>query len=190
MAGDQLASDTDTVGPNGYCPDISRTWLVGDGRPSDEQRRLYTHAYALVHFNMDLLRPGIAFREFSEQAWKIPAPFAKNRYCCLAHGIGMVDEYPSVAHQVDCDSAGYDGRFEVGMTVCVESYIGEDGGREGVKLEQQIVLTEHGCVSLTDCGFETGWLECVAKSAAFQRMHGGCGQIGALFRRPDLRVSA
>ncbi|MBN3830862.1 Xaa-Pro peptidase family protein [Burkholderia sp. Ac-20344] len=157
-AGDLLAFDTDMVGPHGYCSDISRTWLVGDGRPSDEQRRLYAHAYAQVHFNMDLLRPGMTFREFSEQAWKIPGPFVKNRYCCLAHGIGMVDEYPSVAHQVDWDSSGYDGRFEVGMTVCVESYIGEEGGREGVKLEQQVVLTERGCVSLTDCAFETDWL--------------------------------
>ncbi|RQR35412.1 aminopeptidase P family protein [Burkholderia sp. Bp9143] len=157
-AGDLLAFDTDMVGPNGYCSDISRTWLVGDGRPSDEQRRLYAYAYTQVHFNMDLLRPGMTFREFSEKAWKIPDPFVKNRYCCLAHGIGMVDEYPSIAHQVDWDSAGYDGRFEVGMTVCVESYIGEEGGREGVKLEQQVVLTEHGCVSLTDCSFETDWL--------------------------------
>ncbi|AOI60660.1 M24 family metallopeptidase [Burkholderia diffusa] len=158
QAGDLLAFDTDMVGPNGYCSDISRTWLVGDGRPSDEQRRLYAYAHAQVHFNMDLLRPGMTFREFSEKAWKIPDRFVKNRYCCLAHGIGMVDEYPSIAHQVDWDSAGYDGRFEVGMTVCVESYIGEEGGREGVKLEQQVVLTEHGCVPLTDCSFETDWL--------------------------------
>ncbi|HDR8928796.1 TPA: aminopeptidase P family protein [Burkholderia vietnamiensis] len=157
-AGDLLAFDTDMVGPNGYCSDISRTWLVGDGRPSDQQRKLYEYAYAQVHFNMDLLRPGMTFREFSEKAWKIPDQFVKNRYCCLAHGIGMVDEYPSIAHQVDWDSAGYDGRFEVGMTVCVESYIGEEGGSEGVKLEQQVVLTEHGCVSLTDCSFETEWL--------------------------------
>ncbi|MEX3952414.1 M24 family metallopeptidase [Paraburkholderia sp. EG287B] len=156
--GDLLAFDTDMVGPNGYCSDISRTWLVGDGRPSDEQRKLYEYAYAQVHFNMDLLRPGMTFREFSEKAWKIPEPFVKNRYCCLAHGIGMVDEYPSIAHQVDWDSAGYDGRFEVGMTVCVESYIGAEGGTQGVKLEQQVVLTENGCASLTGCAFESDWL--------------------------------
>lgn len=156
--GDLLAFDTDMVGPNGYCSDISRTWLVGDGRPSDEQRKLYELAYSQVHFNMDLLRPGMTFREFSEKAWKIPDQFIKNRYCCLAHGIGMVDEYPSIAHQVDWDSSGYDGTFEVGMTVCVESYIGAQGGTQGVKLEQQVVLTEHGCVSLTDCSFETHWL--------------------------------
>jgi Xaa-Pro aminopeptidase len=146
------------VGPYGYCSDISRTWLVGDGHPSDEQRKLYEYAYAQVHYNMDILRPGMTFKEFSDKAWKIPEQFVKNRYCCLAHGIGMVDEYPSIAHQVDWDGAGYDGRFEVGMTVCVESYIGADGGSQGVKLEQQVVLTENGCVSLTDCTFENDWL--------------------------------
>ena len=156
--GDLLAFDTDMVGPNGYCSDISRTWLVGDGRPSDEQCKLYELAYTQVHFNMNVLQPGMTFREFSEKAWKIPDQYVKNRYCCLAHGIGMVDEYPSIAHQVDWESAGYDGRFEVGMTMCVESYIGADGGTQGVKLEQQVVLTEHGCVSLTDCSFETDWL--------------------------------
>jgi len=156
--GDLLAFDTDMVGPNGYCSDISRTWLVGDGRPSDEQRTLYELAYSQVHYNMDILRPGMTFKAFADKAWKIPEPFVKNRYCCLAHGIGMVDEYPSIAHQVDWDAAGYDGVFEVGMTVCVESYIGAEGGAQGVKLEQQVVLTENGCVSLTDCAFEKGWL--------------------------------
>ena len=30
------------------------------------------------------------------------------------------------------------------MTVCVESYIGETGGPEGVKLEQPVLITETG----------------------------------------------
>ncbi|CAH2913176.1 MAG: Aminopeptidase YpdF (MP-, MA-, MS-, AP-, NP-specific) [uncultured Paraburkholderia sp.] len=156
--GDLLAFDTDMVGPNGYCSDISRTWHVGDGAATDRQRKLYELAYSQVHFNMDLLRPGMSFREFAQRAWKIPEPFIRNRYCCLAHGIGMVDEYPSVAHDVDWDISGYDGLFEAGMTVCVESYVGAAGGTEGVKLEQQVVITEQGCVSLTDCPFEIDWL--------------------------------
>jgi Xaa-Pro aminopeptidase len=156
--GELLAFDTDMVGPNGYCSDISRTWTVGHARPSDEQRKLYEAAYSQVHFNMDLLRPGMTFREFSEKAWKIPEIYLKNRYSCVAHGIGMVDEYPNIAHQVDWDSGGYDGQFEVGTTLCVESYIGVEGGKQGVKLEQQVVLTESGCVPLTSCCFETDWL--------------------------------
>jgi len=157
-SGELLAFDTDMVGPNGYCADISRTWTVGHTRPTDEQRKLYGTAYAQVHFNMGLLRAGMTFREFSEKAWRIPDAYLKNRYSCIAHGIGMVDEYPSIAHQVDWASSGYDGQFEAGMTLCVESYIGADRGSEGVKLEQQVLLTEHGCEPLTSCGFETGWL--------------------------------
>ena len=39
---------------------------------------------------------------------------------------------------MDFEDAGYDGVIEPGMTLCVESYIGEEGGDEGVKLEQQL----------------------------------------------------
>ncbi|MGU7769040.1 M24 family metallopeptidase [Burkholderia sp. MR1-5-21] len=156
--GELLAFDTDMVGPNGYCSDISRTWTVGHTRPTDEQRTLYDAAHTQIHFNMDLLRPGMSFREFSEKAWKIPDAYLKNRYSCVAHGIGMVDEYPSIAHQVDWEDAGYDGAFEAGMTVCVESYIGAEGGIQGVKLEQQVVITDAGCMPLTTCAFETEWL--------------------------------
>jgi Xaa-Pro aminopeptidase len=41
-------------------------------------------------------------------------------------------------------SAGYDGVLKPGMTLCVESDIGEQGGSEGVKLEQQVLITDDG----------------------------------------------
>ncbi len=52
--------------------------------------------------------------------------------------------YPS-----DWQDAGYDGVLEPGMVVCVESYVGRHGGYEGVKLEQQVLITEtgHECLS-------------------------------------------
>ena len=36
--------DTDLIGPYGYCADISRTWLCGDGQATDEQRELVQEA--------------------------------------------------------------------------------------------------------------------------------------------------
>ncbi len=30
------------------------------------------------------------------------------------------------------------------MTICVESYVGEEGGEEGVKLEQQALIRDDG----------------------------------------------
>ena len=39
---------------------------------------------------------------------------------------------------------GFDGQFEAGMTVCIEALIGAAGGKECVKLEQQVLVTETG----------------------------------------------
>ena len=40
------------------------------------------------------------------------------------------------------------------MTLCVESYIGETGGTDGVKLEQQVLVTDGEAVLLSDFPFE------------------------------------
>jgi Xaa-Pro aminopeptidase len=40
------------------------------------------------------------------------------------------------------------------MTICVESYIGEVGGAEGVKLEEQVLITETGAQVLSAYPFE------------------------------------
>ena len=45
------------------------------------------------------------------------------------------------------------------MTLCVEAYIGAEGGREGVKLEEQVVITEQGAEALSAYPFEIDLLE-------------------------------
>jgi Xaa-Pro aminopeptidase len=67
----------------------------------------------------------------------------------MLHGVGLVDEYPSVAYAVDFDAWGYDGTFQENMVVSVESYIGEQGGKEGVKLEEQVLITANGSIVLS-----------------------------------------
>jgi Xaa-Pro aminopeptidase len=57
-------------------------------------------------------------------------------------------------HAIDFEGSGYDGVLEPGMTVCVESYSGEEGGHEGVKLEQQLLITESGQELLSRFPFE------------------------------------
>lgn len=49
---------------------------------------------------------------------------------------------------------GYDGEFEPDMTVSVESYIGECGAREGVKLEEMVRITETDCALIANFPFE------------------------------------
>jgi Xaa-Pro aminopeptidase len=142
-AGDLVSFDTDMVGPYGYCSDVSRTFFCGPGRPTRSQRDLYALAVEQVRFNTALLQPGRTFREVTERAWRIPARFDAQNYGCVAHGVGMVDEWPLIAIRAD-DPLQQDGVLEAGMTICVESYIGEVGGREGVKMEDQVLITATG----------------------------------------------
>jgi Xaa-Pro aminopeptidase len=103
---------------------------------------------------MEMLKAGRSFKEYAELAWKIPEHYKNNRYFALVHGVGMTGEYPYVVHREDIDALGYDGVFEAGMTICVESYIGHDDGGEGVKLEEQIYIHEHGIELLSDYPFD------------------------------------
>lgn len=143
-AGDIVAFDTDLIGPYGYCCDISRTWLAGDHRPTNEQRALYAMAQEQIAANLDRLRPGRTFRELSHSAASLPSDYLANRYSVLFHGVGLCDEYPAVPYPEDFDRSGYDGVLEADMVVCVESYVGRHGGHEGVKLEDQVLITQTG----------------------------------------------
>ena len=149
-----IALDTDVVGCHGYYSDFSRTFHSGPGKPSQEQRQLYQLAFEQVHHNMDLLGPGISFRDYAERAWDIPGKYYANRYYLSAHGCGMTGEYPYLYHRDDFADAGYDGELQAGMTICVESYIGAENGKEGVKLEQQVLITDDGIQLLSEFPFE------------------------------------
>jgi Xaa-Pro aminopeptidase len=147
--GDLVAFDTDMVGPLGYLADISRTYVCPGKPATAEQRQLYETAQDQIVTNIELIKPGVSFKEFGEKCWPVPDDYIPNRYMMMIHGAGLVDEYPTVAYAVDYDGWGYDGVFEENMVVCVESYIGPAGGREGVKLEQQCLITSSGAVPMS-----------------------------------------
>ena len=154
-----IALDTDVVGCHGYYSDFSRTFHSGPDAPSQQQRTLYKVAMEQVHHNMDIIKAGISFRDYAVQAWDIPEKYYANRYYLSAHGCGMTGEYPYLYHSGDFPDAGYDGVIEAGMTICVESYIGEENGSEGVKLEQQLLVTETVTELLSQFPFEEALME-------------------------------
>ncbi len=149
-----IALDTDVVGCHGYYSDFSRTFHSGPGKPTEAQRDLYKVAYEQVEHNMSILKADMSFRDYADRACDIPDQYYQNRYYLSAHGCGMTGEYPYLYHRGDFPDAGYDGEILPGMTLCVESYIGAAGGSEGVKLEQQVLVTEAGIELLSRFPFE------------------------------------
>ncbi|SMH40759.1 Xaa-Pro peptidase family protein [Maritimibacter sp. HL-12] len=153
-----VALDTDVVGVHGYYADFSRTFHAGPAMPTPSQRELYKLAHEQVHHNIGIIRPGLSFRDYAQRAWDIPERYHANRYYLSAHGCGMTGEYPYLYHHGDFPNAGYDGEIVPGMVLCVESYIGAQDGSEGVKLEQQLVVTETGTELLSRFPFEAALL--------------------------------
>lgn len=153
-AGDLVAFDTDLIGNHGFFADMSRTFLCGERKPTGAQRELYSLAHEQVHHNMGLLRPGMSFREFAEKSWPIPQRFFEHRYMSIIHGAGLCGEFPYISYPQDLITKGYDGELAENMTVCVESFIGDERGGEGVKLEELVLITAKGAVPLTTYPFE------------------------------------
>ena len=149
-----VAFDTDMIGPFGYCADISRTWVCGDRQATKEQNDLYAVAVEHLNNNLEMVKAGLTFREFAERSENLPEKFRTQQYVCAAHGIGMCDEYPQILYWRDYQKAGFDGVLEEGMTICVESYVGEVGAKEGVKMEQQILVTGDGYIPLSTYPYE------------------------------------
>ncbi len=151
--GELLAFDTDMIGPYGYCADLSRSWTIGGTPMNDTQRRLYATALEQLHHNLDLVRPGVSFAEFNERSWRIPERYLARRYSVAAHGVGLADEWPAIPLHPDFLRPRA-GSFQPGMTLCVESLIGEAGGPCCVKLETQVLVTETGCERLDSFPWE------------------------------------
>lgn len=156
-AGDLVVFDCGMVGPFSYGADISRAYHCGPGKPTDIQRKLYSIAHTEVMENTKLVRSGAAFSDIARARYIPPAGFGDQLYPCLMHGLGMADEWPAILHDPDHPEF-FDGELKTGMVICIESYIGEVGGIEGVKLEDQVLVTESGPITLSRYPFEEALL--------------------------------
>ncbi len=152
--GDLVCLDTDAIGYEGYAVDFSRTFLCGDQRAKAEQSRLYQCAREQLEHNIALIRAGASFAEIADKAWKIPEQHQDSRYYCIGHGLGMSGEYPNIPHKTSGTAYPIEGHIESGMVICIESYIGSKALNQGVKLEEQLLLTDTGVERLSQYQFD------------------------------------
>ncbi len=156
--GDLLSFDTDLIGVYGMCVDMSRSWICGGLEPTAEQKRLYRIAHEHVTQNIEMIKPGVRFTELTINGHRLPESCREQRYGVMFHGVGLCDEYPCIRYPEDLQSYGYEGVLQPGMALCVEAYVGEVGGRDGIKLENQLLVTETGYELLTHYPFDDSFL--------------------------------
>ncbi|MGZ5213102.1 MAG: M24 family metallopeptidase [Actinomycetota bacterium] len=141
--GDLVYVDTDAIGIEGYFFCVSRTFLCGDRPATQAQRNTYLASYDWLRAMKELVRPGITCSELAERAPKLPERYMPQRYECMIHSIGLEEESPSVAYPRD-QQPNPDRVIREDMVLVVEVYAGEVGGRDGVKLGDQVLVTREG----------------------------------------------
>jgi len=144
-----LAFDTDLVGAYGICVDISRTWWIGDRPPRPDMIEAFRGGVEHIQTNMAMIEPGLNIEEWIAKSHRLPEKYQKLKYGCLAHGVGLCDEWPLVSYPDKMVPGAFDYELEPGMTLCVEALIGEEGGDFSIKLEDQVLVTEGSFENLT-----------------------------------------
>lgn len=136
------------------CVDISRTWFIGDGKPTREMIETHQEAYRQITENWKKIRPGMTMQELSFACSEIPAEFEEMTYVCVMHGVGLSDEWPCVPYKQFWEDGQLDYKVKAGMILSVECYLGKVGGAFGIKLEDQVLVTDDGVENMTRCPFD------------------------------------
>ena len=126
----------------GYYSDITRTYAVGD--INEELRRIYSVVEEANAAARDSIRPGVEAQEVDRAARQVIEKAGYGEYFIhrTGHGLGLeIHEPPYIVE-------GNDLALQPGMTFTVEPGIYVPG-RGGVRIEDNVLVTEDGHESLT-----------------------------------------
>ena len=127
---------------HGYCSDMTRT--VHMGRASSEMRSVYDFVLEAQNAAIGQIAPGVQAGEVDEAARSILRRAKLDTYFThsTGHGVGLeIHEQPRIgAKQLQ--------RLEPGMIITIEPGVYLEG-RFGVRIEDMVLVTAHGCEVLT-----------------------------------------
>ncbi|UHA75599.1 M24 family metallopeptidase [Paenibacillus sp. 481] len=141
QAGELLLFDLG-VYVNGYASDITRTFAVGE--IDDELKTIYNTVLEANMRAIEAVKPGVTFGSLDRTARDVITDKGYGQYFThrLGHGLGIdVHEYPSVHGQAE-------ELLQPGMAFTIEPGIYVPG-RGGVRIEDDVVVTEDGVNVLT-----------------------------------------
>lgn len=128
---------------NGYLSDITRTYAIGKVEPEFE--KIAKTVLAANQAGHLAARLGNSFGDIDRAARQVIEKAGYGEYFIhrTGHGLGLE------AHEAPYIRSDNDGLIQKGMSFTIEPGIYLPG-RGGVRIEDNVIITETGCVSLTD----------------------------------------
>lgn len=127
---------------DGFCSDISRTFFIGEA--TDEAREVYSCVHKANAVCFEVTKAGVTAGYVDDAVIHTleNSPFADRIKCKTGHGLGRdVHEQPYIA-------SGNPQVLLPGMVFTNEPGLYKDGAF-GVRIEDEVVVTENGCRSIT-----------------------------------------
>lgn len=128
---------------NGYCSDITRTFMIGKG--TDRHKEIYELVLLANRRAIELTKAGIALKDLDRIARQTIVDGGYGEYFThrLGHGLGLeIHEYPSVhGENTELLQSGLVFTIEPGIYV---------PGFGGVRIEDDVLVTEVGVEVLTN----------------------------------------
>ncbi len=150
---------------NGYRTCYYRTFICG--RPSAEQNAAYRQTYDWLYDAVSVVKPGITSADIASryptyEAWGLKSEL-EARGLATGHGIGLsIHEKPGI-NRIESLSNPFP--IQAGMVFALETYAQTPDGRQGCRIEEEVlvtptgyeVLTRYPCEDLISCGIPRYW---------------------------------
>lgn len=128
---------------DGYISDLTRTFAIGE--PGKEERRMYEAVRAANEAARAILQPGVTCAQVDRAARQVIEQAGYGRYFLhrTGHGIGLEAHEPPYLRAENLQA------LQAGMTFTIEPGVYLPG-RNGVRIEDNLVVTEEGAECLSD----------------------------------------
>lgn len=148
--GDLIYIDVDGASYQGYLSCVYRTFCCG--KATNEQKELYQECRSMLYDAISTVKDGSSTLDIVEkwpdspnywgyETWAEVGPYA------VGHGLGLsLHEPPYVRPQLSRERPV---KLKEGMVFALETWTGKKGGEDGVRLEEDILVTKDGYEVLT-----------------------------------------
>ncbi len=145
--GDLVYIDVDGNSYQGYKSCVYRTFCVG--KATQEQKELYQECYEMLYGAINVIKEGATNHDVAAKwpdspeywgfkDWAEVMPYA------VGHGLGLTLHDPPGISQYMKTMGLPPTELKAGMVIALETYAGHRGGKHGVRLEEDVLVTKDG----------------------------------------------